>query len=79
MPLVDMRDMLNHAYQNNYAIGGFGLVSLDFLEAIIKAAESCRSPAILNISEPLFKTNDFRLIIPAIERAAHQAKGKSVV
>lgn len=25
MPLVDMRDMLNHAYQNNYAIGGFGL------------------------------------------------------
>lgn len=74
MPLVDMRDMLNHAYQNNYAIGGFGLVSLDFLEAIIKAAESCRSPAILNISEPIFKTNDFRLIIPAVERAAHQAK-----
>ncbi|MBX9917579.1 MAG: class II fructose-bisphosphate aldolase [Nitrosomonas sp.] len=74
MPLVDMRDMLNHAYQNNYAIGGFGLVSLDFLEAIIKAAESCRSPVILNISEPLFKTNDFRLIIPAVERAAHQAK-----
>ena len=35
MPLVDMRDMLNHAYHNNYAIGGFGLVSLDFLEAII--------------------------------------------
>ena len=74
MPLVDMRDMLNHAYQNNYAIGGFGLVSLDFLEAIINAAESCRSPAILNISELLFKTNDFRLIIPAVERAAHQAK-----
>ncbi|MDV6342662.1 class II fructose-bisphosphate aldolase [Nitrosomonas sp. Is24] len=47
---------------------------MDFLEAIIKAAESCRSPAILNISEPLFTTNDFRLIIPAVERAAHQAK-----
>ncbi|MEI2767319.1 MAG: hypothetical protein V9E86_02175 [Nitrosomonas sp.] len=39
MPLVDMRDMLNHAYQNNYAIGGFGLVSLDFLEAIVTTAE----------------------------------------
>lgn len=74
MPLVDMRDMLNHAYQNNYAIGGFGLVSLDFLEAIIKAAESCRSPVILNLSEPLFNQHDFRLIIPALERAAHQAK-----
>lgn len=54
MPLVDMRDMLNHAYQNNYAIGGFGLVSLDFLEAIIMTAEFCRSPVILNLSEPLF-------------------------
>ena len=74
MPLVDMRDMLNHAYHNNYAIGGFGLVSLDFLEAIIKAAESCRSPVILNLSEPLFNQHDFRLIIPAVERAAHQAK-----
>ncbi len=74
MPLVDMRDMLHHAYQNNYAIGGFGLVSLDFLEAIITAAEFCRSPVILNLSEPLFGQHDFRLILPAIERAAHQAK-----
>ncbi|SFI46315.1 class II fructose-bisphosphate aldolase [Nitrosomonas sp. Nm34] len=74
MPLVDMRDMLKHAYQNNYAIGGFGLVSLDFLEAIIIAAESCRSPAILNLSEPLFDRHDFKLIMPAVERAAQQAK-----
>lgn len=74
MPLVDMRDMLNHAYQNNYAIGGFGLVSLDFLEAIIMTAEFCRSPVILNLSEPLFHQHDFSLIMPAVERAAHHAK-----
>lgn len=74
MPLVDMRDMLNHAYQNNYAIGGFGLVSLDFLEAIIMTAEFCRSPVILNLSEPLFHQHDFSLIMPAVERAAHNAK-----
>ena len=49
MPLLDMRDMLHHAYQNNYAIGGFGLVNLDFLEAIIAAAELCRSPITLNL------------------------------
>ena len=23
MPLVDMRDMLYHAYENNYAVGAF--------------------------------------------------------
>lgn len=74
MPLVDMRDMLNHAYQNNYAIGGFGLVSLDFLEAIVMTAEFCRSPVILNLSEPLFHQHDFSLIMPAVERAAHHAK-----
>ena len=34
MPLVNMRDMLEHAYGNGYAVGGFDLVSLDFLEAI---------------------------------------------
>lgn len=38
MPLVDMRDMLQHAYDNAYAVGGFDLASLDFLEAIIAAA-----------------------------------------
>lgn len=74
MPLVDMRDMLNHAYQNNYAIGGFGLVSLDFLEVIVMTAEFCRSPVILNLSEPLFHQHDFSLIMPAVERAAHHAK-----
>ena len=30
MPLVNMRDMLYHAYENNYAVGAFDLVSLDF-------------------------------------------------
>lgn len=39
MPLVNMREMLDHAYRNGYAVGGFDLVSLDFLEAIMAAAE----------------------------------------
>jgi len=54
MPLVNMHDMLYHAYNNNYAVGAFDLVSLDFLEAVIEAAESCRSSIILSIAEPHF-------------------------
>ena len=42
MPIVNMRDMLNHAYDNSYAVGAFDLVSLDFLEAVIGAAEDGR-------------------------------------
>ena len=50
MPLVNMRDMLQHAYQNGYAVGGFDLVSLDFLEAIMAAGEAQRSPLILSLA-----------------------------
>ena len=73
MPLVNMRDMLYHAYDNNYAVGAFDLVSLDFLEAVIGAAESCRSAVILSIAEPHFAHYDFELLLPAVEAAAKRA------
>lgn len=73
MPLVDTRDMLNHAYCNNYAVGGFEIVSLDFLEAIIQAAEHCRAPVILNLVAFHFEHYDFELLMAAAETAARRA------
>ena len=73
MPLVDMRDMLQHAYRNGYAVGGFDLVSLDFLEAILQAAEKCRSPVILSLAESHFEYYDFELAMAAVEKAADRA------
>lgn len=73
MPLINMRDMLYHAHENNYAVGAFDLVSLDFLEAVIGAAESCRSAVILSIAEPHFAHYDFELMLPAVEAAAKRA------
>jgi fructose-bisphosphate aldolase, class II len=73
MPLVDMRDMLQHAYRNGYAVGGFDLVSLDFLEAILQAAENCRSPVILSLAESHFEYYDFELAMAAVEKAADRA------
>ena len=73
MPLVNMRDMLYHAYENSYAVGAFDLVSLDFLEAVIGAAEKCRAPVILSIAEPHFAHYDFELMMPAVEAAAKKA------
>jgi len=73
MPLVNMSDMLHHAYDNHYAVGAFDLVSLDFLEAVIDAAESCRSAVILSIAEPHFAYYDFELLLPAVEAAAKRA------
>ena len=73
MALVNMRDMIYHAYDNNYAVGAFDLVSLEFLEAVIDAAERSRASIILSIAEPQFAHYDSELLLPAVEAAARRA------
>jgi len=73
MPLVDMKDMLNHAYHHGYAVGTFDLVSLDFLQGIMMAAEQARAPVILSLTESHFEYFDFELVMPAVETAARRA------
>ncbi len=73
MPLVNMHDMLRHAYENRYAVGAFDLVSLDFLEAVVSAAETSRAPVILSVAEHHFAHYDLELMMPAVEAAARRA------
>lgn len=73
MALVSMRDMLYHAYENHYAVGAFDLISLDFLEAVISAAERCRAPVVLSVAEHHFAHYDIELMMPAVEAAAKRA------
>lgn len=72
MALVNMRDMLEHAWRNRYAVGGFDLVSLDFLEAIITAAERQQAPVILSLAESHFEYFDFELAMAATVAAARR-------
>ena len=51
MPLVNMSDMLNHAYHHGYAVGAFGVVGWDILEGVVAAAEGMRAPIILSVSK----------------------------
>ncbi len=74
MPMVHMKDMLSHAHANGYAVGAFDLVSLDFLEAILEAAERERAPVILSLAESHFTYFNFDTIMPAVEHAARQAR-----
>jgi fructose-bisphosphate aldolase class II len=74
MPLVDMKDMLHHAYRNRYAVGAFDLVSLDFLEAILRSCEGTDAPVILSLAESHFEHFDFDLMMAATERAARRAE-----
>ncbi len=73
MPLVDMKDMLQHAHDHGYAVGAFDLLSLDFLQGIMAAAERARAPVILSLSESHFDDFDVELMMPAVEAAAGRA------
>jgi fructose-bisphosphate aldolase class II len=73
MPLVNMKDMLDHAHANGYAVGAFDLVSLDFLDGILQGAENRRAPVILSLAESHFGYFDFRNIMPAVVAAARRS------
>lgn len=73
MPLVHLTDMINHASRHNYAVGAFGVSSLQFAEGILQAAENCRAPVILNLIESHFEYYDFELLMPAVREAARRA------
>ncbi len=51
MPLVSMKEMLNMAKDNGYAVGQFNLNNLEYAQAILDAAEEEKSPVILGVSE----------------------------
>lgn len=73
MALVQMKDMLAHAYDNKYAVGAFDIVSLELLQGVINAAEKCRAPVILGLAEPHREYFDMGLLAPAVEAAAQRA------
>ncbi|PZD96348.1 fructose-bisphosphate aldolase [Paenibacillus sambharensis] len=51
MALVSMKDMLNKALQEGYAVGQFNINNLEWTQAILAAAEEEKSPVILGVSE----------------------------
>ncbi len=73
MPIVDMKQMLQHAHQHGYAVGGFDVVSLDFVEGVIRAAERCEGPIILSLAESHFDHYDFELLMAAVEASARRS------
>lgn len=73
MPLVNLSDMIGHAYRHHYAVGAFGVTDLHALRGIIEAAESCRAPVVLNLIEAHFDSGEFELMMPAVTAAARRA------
>lgn len=74
MPLVNLVDMVNHAYRHNYAVGAFGVDSLEMLQGVVQAAEHSRAPVIVNLIESHFDARDFELFVPGVLAAARRAE-----
>lgn len=50
MPLVTTKDMFKKAYEGGYAVGAFNVNNMEMIQAIVEAANECRSPVILQVS-----------------------------
>jgi fructose-bisphosphate aldolase class II len=72
VPLVPMSPVLKQAISKGYAVGAFNVVNLEFLEAIVEAAEEKSSPVILNIAEVHFTYIRLDTICAAIQAIANQ-------
>ncbi len=69
MNLVPMKDILEKANSNNYAVGGFNINNMEFLQGIIEAAEEVNSPLILQTSEGAINYIGMDYVIGMVEAA----------
>ncbi|WP_026907741.1 class II fructose-bisphosphate aldolase [Paucisalibacillus globulus] len=68
MPLVSMKDMLNNAKDNGYAVGQFNINNLEYIQAILQAAEEEKSPVILGVSEGAGKyMGGFKVVVAMVK------------
>ena len=50
MPLVSMRELLDHAAVNSYGIPAFNVNNLEQVQAVMEAAKEAGAPVILQAS-----------------------------
>lgn len=68
MPLVSMKEMLEKAKDNGYAVGQFNINNLEYIQAILQAAEEEKSPVILGVSEGAGKyMGGFKVVVAMVE------------
>ena len=73
MAIVSMRELLNDARRGGYAVGSFSVANMECIEGVLKAAESCRAPIILQIAEVRLPYSPLHLIGPMMLAAAGHA------
>ena len=49
--LVSAKEMIEKAHEGHYAVGAFNINNMEWTKAILLAAEECKSPVMLGVSE----------------------------
>ncbi len=70
MPTVGLDVILNDARNRKYAVGGFAISNLDFIDCLVDSAIEENSPIILQLAEAHFKYLGLEKIVPAILNVA---------
>jgi fructose-bisphosphate aldolase, class II len=75
MPLVSMKEMLEKAKLEGYAVGQFNLNNLEFTQAILQAAQEENSPVILGVSEGAARyMGGFKLVVEMVKALMEEYK-----
>lgn len=72
MPLVSLIEMYKPANEQRYAIGQFNVNNMEFVQAVMEAAEELKSPAILAASTSALKYGGFEYLINLVKTGAEQ-------
>lgn len=78
MPLVSMKEMLETAKANKYAVGQFNVNNLEYAQAILQAAEEEKSPVILGVSEGAGRYMGGFKVVVAMVKALMEEYGTTV-
>jgi fructose-bisphosphate aldolase class II len=73
MPIVAMKDLIDHAHAHRYAIGAYQVVDSTFVSAVLDAAEAEQAPVILGFAEAHGEHYDFPALLAAAGLAAQRA------
>ncbi|WP_462353368.1 class II fructose-bisphosphate aldolase [Alistipes timonensis] len=77
--LVSLKEVLRDAYDKGYAVGAFNCLSLENVLGAVEAAETLRSPIILQLAEVQFPCAPMELMAPLYLQAARNASVPVVV
>ncbi|SMB90919.1 fructose-bisphosphate aldolase, class II [Thermanaeromonas toyohensis ToBE] len=73
MPIVTLKEILQDAFQNRYAVGAFNVINVEMLDAILSAAIEEQAPIILAYA-PIHKQYiSLETIAPLMLKAAREA------